>query len=183
QAEFPKLSAVLFGEGVLNDAMSILLFQTVQSGEDNSGDSSTTATATAASSSQSGLGLLGLLAQALYILVSAAGVGMGSGLMISKLLKSLDTLKSSPVRQVAILMLGGYLSFSLSEALDLSGILAVFFCGLTLSHYAWHSLGENAQVASKITSETISMIAEAYCFVAIGLSVHEFDASQWCWGF
>lgn len=27
------------------------------------------------------------------------------------------------------------------------------------------------------------MIAEAYCFVAIGLSVHEFDASQWCWGF
>ncbi|CAB1118081.1 unnamed protein product [Ectocarpus sp. CCAP 1310/34] len=182
QAEFPKLSAVLFGEGVLNDAMSILLFQTVQSGEENSGTTAT-ATATAASSSQSGLGLLGLLAQAMYILVSAAGVGMGSGLMISKLLKSLDTLKSSPVRQVAILMLGGYLSFSLSEALDLSGILAVFFCGLTLSHYAWHSLGENAQVASKITSETISMIAEAYCFVAIGLSVHEFDASQWCWGF
>ena len=27
------------------------------------------------------------------------------------------------------------------------------------------------------------MIAEAYCFAAIGLSVHEFDASQWCWGF
>lgn len=57
------------------------------------------------------MGLLGLLAQAMYILISAAGVGMGSGLMISKLLKSLDTLKSSPVRQVAILMLGGYLSF------------------------------------------------------------------------
>ncbi|CAM9369517.1 unnamed protein product [Pylaiella littoralis] len=180
QAEFPKLSAVLFGEGVLNDAMSILLFQTVQSGEE--GESS----AKSGSGSSSGTGkmeLFRLLAQAMYILVSAAGVGMGSGLMISKLLKSLDTLKSSPVRQVAILMLGGYLSFSLSEALELSGILAVFFCGLTLSHYAWHSLGENAQVASKITSETISMIAEAYCFVAIGLSVHDFDASQWCWGF
>lgn len=39
------------------------------------------------------------------------------------------------------------------------------------------------QVASKITSETLSMIAEAYCFAAIGLSVHEFDASQWCWSF
>lgn len=39
------------------------------------------------------------------------------------------------------------------------------------------------QTASKITSDTISMIAEAYCFAAIGLSVHEFDASQWCWGF
>lgn len=29
QTEYPKLSAVLFGEGVLNDAMSILLFHTV----------------------------------------------------------------------------------------------------------------------------------------------------------
>eukprot|EP00752_Nemacystus_decipiens_P011523 g10232.t1 len=179
QVEFPKLSAVLFGEGVLNDAMSILLFQTVQSGEEDSSSGGGGGSA----SSGGKMGLFGLLAQAMYILISAAGVGMGSGLMISKLLKSLDTLKKSPVRQVAILMLGGYLSFSLSEALDLSGILAVFFCGLTLSHYAWHSLGENAQVASKITSETISMIAEAYCFVAIGLSVHEFDASQWCWGF
>lgn len=55
--------------------------------------------------------MLGLLAQALYILISAAAVGMGSGLLISRLLKTLDTLKSSPVRQVAILMLGGYLSF------------------------------------------------------------------------
>ncbi|CAN0058091.1 unnamed protein product [Scytosiphon promiscuus] len=137
QAEFPKLSAVLFGEGVLNDAMSILLFQTVQSGEETGG---------------SKMGMLRLLAQAMYILISAAGVGMGSGLLISKLLKSLDTLKNSPVRQVAILMLGGYLSFSLSEALDLSGILAVFFCGLTLSHYAWHSLGENAQVRGVVHS-------------------------------
>lgn len=27
------------------------------------------------------------------------------------------------------------------------------------------------------------MVAEAYCFAAIGLSVHEFDAGQWCWQF
>lgn len=40
-----------------------------------------------------------------------------------------------------------------------------------------------SQTASKITSETLSMIAEAYCFASIGLSVHEFDAGQWCWGF
>lgn len=57
------------------------------------------------------MGAMGLLFQAMYILISAAAVGMGSGLLISRLLKSLDTLKESPVRQTAILMLGGYLSF------------------------------------------------------------------------
>ena len=66
--------------------------------------------------------MLGLLAQALYILISAAAVGMGSGLLISRLLKTLDTLKSSPVRQVAILMLGGYLSFRCAAA-----VFLVFF--------------------------------------------------------
>ena len=29
QSEFPKLSAVLFGEGVMNDAIGILLFHAV----------------------------------------------------------------------------------------------------------------------------------------------------------
>lgn len=57
------------------------------------------------------MGIGWLLLQALYILISAAAVGMGSGLMIAYLLKKLDSLKESAVRQVAILMLGGYLSF------------------------------------------------------------------------
>lgn len=74
----------------------------VRSGEEN--PSSNTSSATK-------MGLMGLLVQAMYILISAAAVGMGSGLVISRLLKSVDTLVSSPVRQTAILMLGGYLSF------------------------------------------------------------------------
>ena len=67
--------------------------------------------------------------------------GVGSGLLISALLKSLPSLQTNAVRQTAILILGGYFSFSISEALELSGVLSVFFCGLTLSHYAWHNLG------------------------------------------
>jgi NhaP-type Na+/H+ or K+/H+ antiporter len=126
---------------------------------------------------------LQLCFQVIYLLITAGGVGVGSGLLVSALLKSLPSLQTNAVRQTAILILGGYFSFSISEALELSGVLAVFFCGLTLSHYAWHSLGLEAQTASKITSDTISMVAEAYCFAAIGLSVHEFDASQWCVAF
>ena len=85
----------------------------MQSGDENDGGSSNSST-TAGSGGGGGSSkfeFIVLLAHAMWILVSAAAVGMGSGLMISKLLKSLDTLKSSPVRQVAILMLGGYLSF------------------------------------------------------------------------
>jgi NhaP-type Na+/H+ or K+/H+ antiporter len=155
----------------MNDAMSILLFHAVTSIE------------VSYTSDVSSLMVVPLLIQVLYLCITAAGVGLGSGLLVAILLKSIPSLQMNSVRQTAILMLGGYFSFSVSEAMDLSGILTVFFCGLTLSHYAWHSLGTEAQVASKITSDTISMIAEAYCFAAIGLSVHEFNTGQFCIGF
>mmetsp|Transcript_9151 Transcript_9151/g.13737 ORF Transcript_9151/g.13737 Transcript_9151/m.13737 type:complete len:586 (-) Transcript_9151:36-1793(-) len=167
QSEFPKLSAILFGEGIMNDAISILLFNAVTTLDISPG------------TDISGWGLVNLLFKVLYLCISAGGVGVGSALLVSVLLKCLPSLKTDSVRQTAILMLGGYFSFSISELLGLSGVLTVFFCGLTLSHYAWHSLGTEAQVASKITSDTISMIAEAYCFAAIGLSVHQFKVSEW----
>jgi NhaP-type Na+/H+ or K+/H+ antiporter len=175
QDEYPKLAAVLFGEGVLNDAMSILLFRVVMNMSREGG--------TSKALENGPMLILELVWKAVYLLVTSGASGSAVGLAISLLLKNVPSLQSSPVRQTAILMLGGYFSFCISEALELSGILAVFFCGLTLSHYAWHSLGSEAQTTSKITSETISMIAEAYCFAAIGLSVHEFDASQWCASF
>lgn len=123
----------------------------MQSGEETGGvdsplTSSDTADAAAAAASSSGggggeskMGMLRLLVQAMYILISAAAVGMGSGLLISKLLKSLDTLKTSPVRQVAILMLGGYLSFRCASVLGGEGGGGVFsFLSLALGRLLIH---------------------------------------------
>lgn len=47
--------------------------------------------------------------------------------------------------QVLLLALLGYLSYLLADELDLSAILSVFFCGVTMSHYTWHSMCPAAQ--------------------------------------
>ena len=49
-------------------------------------------------------------------------------------------------------------------------MLTVFFSGLTMSHYAWHSLSSDSKNSTKITFATLSQIAEAYCFAAVGVS-------------
>jgi hypothetical protein len=49
-------------------------------------------------------------------------------------------------------------------------VLTVFFSGLTMSHYAWHSLSSDSKNSTKITFATLSQIAEAYCFAAVGVS-------------
>lgn len=48
--------------------------------------------------------------------------------------------------QVTLVALLGFLAFSLAERCGLSGILAVFICGATMSHYTWHSLSPSAKV-------------------------------------
>ncbi len=178
QDKYPKLSAVLFGEGVLNDAVSILLFQMVQ-------ESSTASTVAeeASPTSEILLSMLRLIGKSIYVLFLSGIIGLVSGLCVAACFKYMPSFQRHPDKQTAILMLGGYFSFSMSEVFDLSGILSVFFCGVSLSHYAWHSLSDAAQITSKLTSESMALICEAYCFAAIGLSVPEFDLDQWSFWF
>lgn len=35
------------------------------------------------------------------------------------------------------MFLFAYAAYAISEAIDLSGIMALFFCGIVMSHYAW----------------------------------------------
>lgn len=39
--------------------------------------------------------------------------------------------------EIALLLIGAYSSYGISEALALSGIMALFFCGVVLAHYNW----------------------------------------------
>ncbi len=179
QDKYPKLSAVLFGEGVLNDAVSILLFRTVLGGT----TTNSIGTEERLSVTHGILEVLKLLGESIYLLVLSGIVGLLSGLCVAACFKYMPSFKRHPEKQTAILMLGGYFSFSMSEVFELSGILSVFFCGVALSHYAWHHLSDAAKITSKLTSESIALIAEAYCFAAIGLSVPEFELAKWSFSF
>uniref|UniRef100_A0A0D9VVQ5 Cation/H+ exchanger transmembrane domain-containing protein n=1 Tax=Leersia perrieri TaxID=77586 RepID=A0A0D9VVQ5_9ORYZ len=50
--------------------------------------------------------------------------------------------RHSTDREVSIMMLMAYLPYMLSELLDLSGILTVFFCGIVMSHHTQHNVTE-----------------------------------------
>ncbi|GMH89432.1 hypothetical protein TL16_g11455 [Triparma laevis f. inornata] len=217
----PKLSAILFGEGVVNDAISILLFHSVvttkrmttddlipdnyvsdlastgtHDDDDDAGGTSydddallspspTPLSTTVSPSSHHhhikdtilswDIEFNKIFINTGKTLVMAVLIGVTSGLIVSRFLKLYPSMKRSPVHQTAIILLGAYLSFCISDAFHYSGVLTVFFSGLTLSHYAWHSLGEKAKESTKITFATISQVAEGYCFAAVGVSLRRFE--------
>lgn len=41
------------------------------------------------------------------------------------------------------------INYKFHQVFELSGILTVFFCGVVMSHYAWHNVTHNSQVTTK----------------------------------
>jgi NhaP-type Na+/H+ or K+/H+ antiporter len=160
QKDHPKLGGVLFGEGVINDAFSIVMFRSVLEHHEAGN-------------------VTKIAGRAMELMFIAICLGIALGLVIAFILKQVPSLYVSPVRQTTIVLLGGYMCYGVSEALEVSGITTLFFCSITMAHYGWHSLSKAAQVSTHITFETISQIAEGFAFTYCGLSCFNFTGEAW----
>ena len=55
--------------------------------------------------------------------------------------------------------------YFLAEGLHLSGIMAVLFCGIVMSHYTHYNLTPVTQVTVQQTMRTVSFLAGTWIFV------------------
>lgn len=85
--------------------------------------------------------------------------------------------RNSTDREVSLMILMAYLSYVLAEVFGLSGILTVFFCGIVMSHYAWHNVTIKSQVTTKHTFATMSFISEIFIFMYVGMDA--LDVEKW----
>ncbi|XP_041019887.1 sodium/hydrogen exchanger 1-like isoform X2 [Juglans microcarpa x Juglans regia] len=160
QDETPLLYSIVFGEGVVNDATSIVLFNAVQTLDFSNIDALTA---------------LKLLWTFLYLFFSSTALGVLAGLISAYIIKTLYFGRHSTDREVALMMLMAYLSYMLAELLNLSGILTIFFCGIVMSHYTWHNVTESSRITTKHAFATISFIAETFIFLYVGMDALDID--------
>lgn len=153
---FPRMGALIFGEGVLNDALSIVFFETFFPLSSHSAVPSVPS----------------ILTAVLLQLTASLAIGGFLGLLLSLLMKRFNSsLRHFSVYQTALVILFGYLSYSSAEAVGMSGILTLFVCAILLAHYCFHSLSRAAQIATKISFAATSDIAEGFAFAYVGLSL------------
>ncbi|XVE62954.1 hypothetical protein DITRI_Ditri06bG0160700 [Diplodiscus trichospermus] len=162
QDETPFLYSAVFGEGVVNDATSIVLFNSVQSIDFNNINATIS---------------LKLLGTFLYLFFSSTILGIAVGLLSAFITKTLYFGRHSTDREVALMMIMAYLSYMLAELLNLSGILTVFLCGIVMSHYTWHNVTESSRITTKHAFATISFIAETFIFLYVGMDA--LDINKW----
>ncbi|XP_075094563.1 sodium/hydrogen exchanger 1 isoform X3 [Nicotiana tabacum] len=133
QDETPLLYSLVFGEGVVNDATSVVLFNAIQNFDLSSVNPSIA---------------LHFIGNFLYLFLASTLLGAATGLLSAYIIKKLYFGRHSTDREVALMMLMAYLSYMLAELFYLSGILTVFFCGIVMSHYTWHNVTESSRVTT-----------------------------------
>jgi NhaP-type Na+/H+ or K+/H+ antiporter len=180
--DFPRMGALIFGEGVLNDALSIVLFKVLSEWiAKTSGDPSSSLTDTNKSSvGISGVFILSLFETVLLEIFLSCLIGLCCGLVHARLLILLPTLRSHPVHQTTLIILFGYISYALAELSGhASSILTLFVAAVTLAHYSYYSLSKTAQLTTQIAFKSFAEISEAFSFSYLGLSVFSLNFTHY----
>ncbi|KAK5577579.1 hypothetical protein RB653_002522 [Dictyostelium firmibasis] len=160
----PMLYILVLGESILNDATSMMLYSVV---EDTSARDI-------------------VISCAMFIVVAIGSVILGvvMALLLSLILKWINIGKF-PALETIFMVMFSYMSYVLAGALDISGVLAVFFFGITLNQYGAYSLSPYTKLTSGQLFRTAAFISETFLFLYFGLSLtaHEFtfDLGLFSW--
>lgn len=161
----PLLYSLVFGESVLNDAVAIVLFKTFATFYE-SGEAFTSSTIPAVMINFTGSSL------------GSVFVGVLIGLICSYVCKYTH-MQKYPEYEVSMLFLFAYGCYAFAESCSLSGIMSLFFCGLTLSHYNTHNLSPTSQITSHSIFKALAVLSEFFVFLYIGMGIFTGKFKSW----
>lgn len=152
------LYSLVFGESVLNDAVAIVLFKTFHTYYDPEGPDFSRSVIPAALFSFATMTILSIC------------VGVGLGLLVSYIYKH-TSISDFPKLEASLLYLFCYCCYATAEAVQLSGIMALFFYAIVLSHYNSYNLSSTAQVTTEQFFATVAVTMETIVFLYMGMGV------------
>lgn len=150
------LYSLVFGESVLNDAVAIVLFHTMG----NLAERGTT---------------LSTFGDWIMVILEFVGVALGSMLLgaalalIACLMCKHSGLSRYPSKEMTVLLMFVYASYAVGEAVELSGVMSLFFCGIVLAHYNMYNLSDITSEASTYIFRSLAHCAESLVFAYVGM--------------
>ncbi|XP_063992999.1 sodium/hydrogen exchanger 7 isoform X2 [Diachasmimorpha longicaudata] len=168
-----NLYALVFGESVLNDAVAIVLSGSIQNYgtryQTGSGGFETVAFFQALGD------FIGIFSLSLFI-----GASMGC---LTALLTKFTRVRDFPLLESALFVLMSYSTFLIAESSDLTGVVAVLFCGICQAHYTYNNLSPDSRQRTKQLFELLNFLAENFIFSYIGVSMFTFPKHRFDPGF
>ncbi|XP_054154317.1 sodium/hydrogen exchanger 6-like [Oppia nitens] len=161
--------ALVFGESILNDAIAITLAGSIDSFDKHYDFGFFTAVCRA-------------FGNFIYIFVLSFIQGSSIG-CLTALVTKYTKLCDFPLLESTLFVLMSYSTFLMAEALELSGIVSVLFCGICQAHYTYNNLSDESRMRTKSLFSLCNFIAENFIFTYIGVSMFTFPRHYWSFSF
>ncbi|KAK7899515.1 hypothetical protein WMY93_020368 [Mugilogobius chulae] len=160
-----QLHILVFGESLLNDAVTVVLYQLFES--------------FLRLPSVSGVDVL--LGGCRVLVVGFGGLFIGLFFGLVAALTSRFTPRV-PVIAPLFVFLYSYLSYLTSEMLHLSGITAIVTCAVTMKQYVEANVSERSNSSIQYFLKMWSSVSETLIFIFLGVSTIQ-DVHMWSWAF
>ena len=109
--------------------------------------------------------------------------GAGVAVVCSMLFKKLkdNDVRLQRVHEVILIVIFGFLVYTLAEKIDLSPILALQTNGICMAQYTFYNISFQAREESCLITKMLTHIAEGFVFVYLGLTSISYllDAVSW----
>ncbi|GMH67176.1 hypothetical protein TrLO_g1868 [Triparma laevis f. longispina] len=150
----PVLFYLVFGESVLNDAVGLVLYETLAKfiGVEHSFESIAVA-----------------VLDFLIIFVGSTVLGVFCGLVASGLSKVID-FRHTPLIEGSLFVLVMYAPFTVAEVLSMSGIVTILFTGITFKAYGSKNLGKGSKELVDGVFRMMAHLSETAIFMELGLA-------------
>jgi len=161
-----QLFYVIFGESVFNDAVAIVLFETLK--ETLTGEVISIELA---------------IGKFFFVFLSSMIVGCILG-CISAMIMKYARLRELTV-EIVVVLIFCYFPYLVGQVFSMSGIVAILFTGITMKHYTHRNMSPEAADLSEIAISLTASISETFVFLNLGTSVWTMSGvnlSFVCWG-
>ena len=158
----PDLFALVFGESVLNDAVAIVLYRTLQDFADKG------------ASASSVVRVFESVGYFLFVFLGSTATGAAFAVLAAAFFRSVKgsaVLERHAHVEASLVMIAPYCAYAAAEFLQLSGIVAILFCGVAMAHYARPNLSSAARRDSAVIFKTLATLAETFVFLYMGVSL------------
>ncbi|CDW88691.1 sodium hydrogen exchanger [Stylonychia lemnae] len=169
--EQPKLFSLIFGEGIVNDAVAIILFNTVSLFVGDHVEEFTGATP------------FKIIGNFLLLGFASVAIGLVFGLLGSYIFKRMRFLTVSAVKETLLIFCFGYMAYATGELAHMSGIISLLTSGVVMAHYAWYNLSPQGKHVSSVAFQVIGFGFEAFVFAYLGLAIFAYSDYDWSWQF
>eukprot|EP00158_Paraphelidium_tribonemae_P005190 Partr_v1_DN27221_c3_g1_i2_m38832 putative Sodium hydrogen exchanger len=149
------LHTVVFGESVLNNAVSIVLFNILYDFKSK-----------VVSPTSLGYGFLLFC----LIFIGSALIGIIMGMGTAYMLKVMELYRYPSIESCVVILLA-YLSYIFSTAVGMSGIVSLLFTSITMKRYVYHNLSPRSRDTTTFFFKLLSYLAEMFIFIYLGISI------------